>query len=193
MRGYRILVMALAMLGAAVAVPSAASAQDYPPPPGTVPAKAVAGEAVPFAGTGFKANSSVTISVTYGSSNSTASYQVAEKGQVALAGLPAPRAVVNTVTTDANGAFATTVKLTQAGKATITGAGVDPSGAARTVTATVVVTAAGSGNSSAQLPVTGQDGQTLGKQVALGVGTVLLGAFMIGLTVVWRRRSASRV
>ncbi|GII21201.1 hypothetical protein [Planosporangium mesophilum] len=182
--------MALAVVGAALAVPSAANAQDYPPPAGTVPAKAVAGEAVPFVGEGFKSNSEVTISVTYSSTNSTASYQAADKGQVVLAGLPAPRAVVNTVTADANGTFRTSVKLTQTGKATLTGAGVDPSGNAHSVTAVVVVVAAaGSGNSS--LPVTGQDGQALSKQVALGAGVVLLGAFMIGLTVVWRRRSVN--
>jgi hypothetical protein len=181
------------MLGAAVAVPSPASAQDYPPPAVSVPPKAVAGAPVAFTGTGFKANSSVTISVTYGSSNSPASYKVAEKGQLVLAGLRVPQAVVNTVTTDGAGAFATSVTLTQAGTATITGSGVDPAGVAKSVSATVVVAASGSSNSSSQLPVTGQDGGVLGKQVALGVGVVLLGAFLIGLTVVWRRRSVSHV
>jgi hypothetical protein len=188
-RGYRILVLALTALGAAIAVPTAANA-DYAPPAVTVPPTAVAGTPVQFSGTGFKANSPVTISVTYSSSNSTAAYHVAEKGQVVLAGLHAPRAVVNTVTTDGAGSFATPVTLTQAGTATITGSGVDPTGAAKSVSATVVVAAAAAaaGNGS-QLAVTGQNGQLLGTQVAVGVGAVLLGAAMVWLTIVWRRRS----
>jgi hypothetical protein len=146
---------------------------------------------VQFSGTGFKANSPVSISVTYGNSNSTAAYHVAEKGQVVLAGLPVPRAVVNTVTTDAAGSFATPVTLTQAGTATITGSGVDPTGAAKSVSTTVVVAAAAApaGNGGSQLAVTGQDGRLLGTQVAVGVGAVLLGGAMVWLTIVWRRRS----
>lgn len=215
MRGYRILVLGAVALCVGLMAPAAAHAEDetYPPPAVDAPPTAVAGAEVPFSGTGFMPFSEVAIDVTYSGSNSQAGLRGERTGQVVVVGFRVPRVFIKNVTTDADGAFATTIPVSQSGTVTITGSGVDPTGAPHTLSQTVVVSApSGSGggtgtddntNNSASggtdttdddpiLAITGMSGRSLAMNVATGVAAILVGGAAIWLTAVWRRRSAAR-
>jgi hypothetical protein len=194
-RVYRILVLALAALGAVIMAPTAASAQNYVPPAVSAPPRAELGSTIPFNGTNFLPNSPISIDVSYSSSNAPAGLRENKQSHVVLAGLPAPKAFLRTVVADANGSFSTPVTLTQVGVATLTATGLDRSGDPVSLSATVVVFAEEEGPqpTSTRLPVTGMSGGSLATQVATGVGAIIAGVVMVWFTMLWRRRSAGRL
>jgi hypothetical protein len=195
-RGYRTLVLALLALGAALAAPGAAHAEDYAPPAVEAPAVVTAGAAIPFSGSGFMPGSNVDINVEYTGSNSTASNRGAAKGGIVLAGLAVPDLFIKTVVADALGNFATTITLPHSGVAKILGSGIDMNGDPLTVSVTVTVAPSAAELAAARaamLPVTGNSGDRLGMEVAAGSGAVLLGGAVIWLTVIWRRRRVHEV
>src|SRR4051812_7436874 len=96
-RGYRTMVLALVALGAALAAPGAAHAEDYAPPAVEAPAVVTAGAAVPFSGSGFMPESNVDISIEYTDSNSTAANRGDIKGGIVLAAVAVPDTFIKTV------------------------------------------------------------------------------------------------
>ncbi|HEX8630069.1 MAG TPA: hypothetical protein VF755_18075 [Catenuloplanes sp.] len=180
MRVNRILVLLLAVAGAAFLTPAAVSAAPYPavPPPGAVSSGTVAaGGAVVFSGTGFIPGETIQIAIGYGQSGG----------------------LVKTVTASASGSFSTTVIPTEGGTATLFATGLT-SGV--TVTATVRVADGGdddgddgAGGDDADddvaLPITGTSGRTLAIAVYSGVGAIVLGAGLLWFATTRRRRAGS--
>ncbi|WP_432843383.1 hypothetical protein [Dactylosporangium sp. CA-092794] len=161
-----VLLVGLFLAGGAVAVPSVASAQEYPPqaPTGSVSSGTVgtngsvtfSGKSTPF--------DTVTVTVTYASGES-----------------DPPR----TVTADADGNWSLVVSLSHAGVATLTAVT-----ALGTVTQQVVVRSASSSGSD-QLATTGIANGKLPMLALLGSVIVLLGATLILTGVRRRNRAAS--
>lgn len=139
--------VALFALLALVGLGTAASAQPYPPSQGegTVSRSRIApGESVEFCGDGFAPDTEVVIT---------------DNGEV-----------VDTVTTNADGEFCVTLTLEEPGTHVLAGTGTGADGEVRTVTATVVVAAAG-------LPATGSN--TILPAIGVGLALVTIGTFLI--------------
>lgn len=177
MRVNRILVLLLAVAGAAFITPTAVNAAPYPavPPPAAVSSGTVAvGGAVVFSGTGFIPGETIQIAIGYGQSGG----------------------LVKTVIASADGSFSTTVTPTQAGTATLFATGLT-SGV--TVTATVRVAGdaddddddGAGGDDDMALPITGTSGRTLAIAVYSGVGAIMLGAGLLWFATTRRRRAGS--
>lgn len=149
---------------------------EYPPSGGglTVPSGSTitaSTRSVVLQGSGYKPFSQVTL--TFVLPTGLAGY-----GSVSL----------KTVTTDADGAFSTTVTIPASapvGAATIVAAGVDPAGAPMSLTAAVTVTAVPTG-ATESLPRTGSDPTGL-----VRIALVLLGSGVVA-AVVARRRFATK-
>lgn len=216
--------LAGAVLGLAgsvlLALPAAAAAPadpygPTPAPPGTLTTNTNnvgVGGAVIISGNGFGPGATITINVTVVNGFRGIQRDSAPAmGSLLAAGTTQTAAAVQgfaaqTVTADANGAFTTSVTLTQAGTNIITASGLDRNGNPLTLSATVFVTGgsgvggdgsgtgsgsgSGSGGGSASgvggLPNTGAD---LKLPVILGGALVLLG----GGTLVAGRRRKQRV
>ncbi|MDQ7908222.1 hypothetical protein RB614_27220 [Phytohabitans sp. ZYX-F-186] len=173
-------VAAVCMLSAAVP----AAAQPYPPSsPSLVVSSATvfAGEEVELTGQGFGANEEVVIDVNFGGTGGSGGGGAVEAAPVA----EVPAEVVSqrraqTVTADGLGAFTTTVRLNQVGTAVITATG---SSTGRTASVTVTVLEPGT-----MLPVTSTSRFNLTTMVIAGGAALALGAVLVLLSVLRRRR-----
>jgi hypothetical protein len=167
------------LAGVAFASPALAADGAYPVAPGNGPTvsstETTTGKTVTFTAGGFQPGSTVTVSVSDGRSFS--------------------------LTADSAGNISLSLSFSKAGTYTVTASGVDADGAARTVTASIVVNAAGtttvssnegaptttastpSSDDTGGLPFTGLE---LGAIAALGAATVIGGATV---RVVARRRN----
>ncbi|HST65351.1 MAG TPA: LPXTG cell wall anchor domain-containing protein [Mycobacteriales bacterium] len=142
-----------------LALPAAAAAPadpygPTPAPPGSLITNTTnvgVGGAVVISGNGFAPGTNITINITVVNGFRAIQRDSAPAmGSLLAAGTTRSTAAVQgfaalSVTADANGAFSTTVTLTQAGTNVITATGLDPNGNLRTLSTTVFVGGAGSG------------------------------------------------
>lgn len=176
-----VLPIAAVAFAAALLPATAAGAQPYPPPAPTLTVSdgtVVVGESVEVAGTGFDVNERVNLSVSYqalGMASDSSRGSRAVSVSFALLGM-----AEQTVVTDVKGIFRTDLTLDRVGQATITAVGRE---SGRSGSATVVVL-----SSNGALPTTGTDGGTYLRIALAGAGAVLVGGFLMALTV--RRRRA---
>lgn len=191
-------IVLLAVVGAALATPVPASAQEYPAPPTNVTvssATVVPGEPVVFSATGgFISGESIEIDITYINGNNAARQGSAEKdtdgsgaGRVVMAVFPVRRAAAM-ITANAQGGFSTTIELTRAGTVVLTATGLQ---SGTTVSRTVTVVA-DSSDAGGDLPVTGSSGLRLALQVGAGATALFLGVLLVWLASDRRRRSATK-
>lgn len=186
----------LAVLAASIVVSGAtatAALAEYPPAgsSGSVSATTVVvGTHVTFSGGGFKAGSTVTISI------DDAVYSTVRADIAETAGLSRSSAVHignaayvrNAAAATAMGAFSTDITMQSVGLKVLTGTGVDAAGGSRTVTAKVTVTKAPgtpTTTSGSSLPFTGSSVVVPG----LVVGLVMVGGGFLLLTTVRSRRA----
>lgn len=175
-------IVPLLLAALAVGLPAtAASADEYPPPPpalSATPGTVIAGSTVTVTGINFGPNDLVTLTV---STNTNAAPAPADAVYVPVAYSAAAQV---TVQADANGSFTTFLTLHTPGLATITAVG-DPSG--RTASTTVRVLPVGKG-----LPVTGTSTNYAGLALA-GSAVAAIGVLLMVLARSRRQRhSATR-
>jgi len=181
MRIRALLVPAVLALGGALIVPAAAYADPYPAgdPDVTVPTATVADEgSLELTGTGYGANETVEIDVTYAE----ALGRPANGGFVSAAFTRLT--VVKTVDADADGNWTTSITLTQVGVATVTATGTE-TGVSQTVTVTVLSDLPLSDDEDG-LPITGS---RLTVAILLGTVTVVAGAILLWVPIALRRRA----
>jgi LPXTG-motif cell wall-anchored protein len=168
----RTLTVALVGAGALVAGPVAAAqaAPTYPPsaPTITLSADVVApGQSVVVTGTGFQAVSDVTLSWTGpGARGAVARLPLGSRG----------------LTATATGSVSSSLVFQAVGQHTVSLLGVDPSGAPLTLSASLVVQAAG-------VPLAHTGGSSVEPSLAAGLALLLLGTTVV---LVVRRRRAQR-
>jgi len=182
-RLIRVLLPAFAAmaLGAAAAVPAAAT-EPYPPNSPAVSVgttSPVAGQPFAFTATGFLAAEKVEIAV---NAKPVAMRQLTSMRPVAYA-----KDVINTLTADSSGSVSTDITLTQPGTYTITATGLT---SGNVVSTTVTVT--GSTDSRDALAVTnGPDGTVVRSMLLSGAAAVLIGAWLVAWMT--RRRKAAKL
>jgi hypothetical protein len=203
-RPYRVLGLLIATASALLIMPAAAHAEPYPaePPAATISDGTVSdGGAVTFSGAGFLPGETISISISYGGSDSTAAFD-AKPGRFVLAVATLPRLAAMNVTASEDGTFSVQLTLTQVGTATLVATGLT-SGVS--VTQTVEVVAGSDGDSAlggdsrndsadtsagggSTLPTTGPSGRGLAIGLYGGLGTILVGAGVLWFTRARRRR-----
>jgi len=190
---------------AVLITPAAAQAEPYPaePPAASISDGEVGdGGTVTFTGEGFLPGETISITISYGASDSTAAAG-ATAGRFVPAALPLQRRADLTVTATQAGTFSVTLKLTEVGVATLTATGLT-SGVTVTQTVRVVDSSGGegadggdgsggddttAGGGDGNLPTTGSSGRVLFVSLYAGLGAVLIGAAILWFTRS-RRRSA---
>lgn len=189
MRAYRMLGLLIATAMALILAPAAARAEPYPaqPPASTVSEGVVNDDdSVVFSGKGFLPFEKISVTVSYGGSDSNAALQDSPGGFV-LAALPERRRAAITVTATAQGTFSIRLKLSQLGDATLVATGLT-SGVTVQENVTVVDTTGGEDHpAGGALPLTGSDGRVLAYTLYGGLGAVLIGAGAIWLARTRRR------
>lgn len=204
MRPYRSLGLLIATASALVITPAAAYAEPYPaePPAATISDGTVSdGGAVTFSGAGFLPGETISISISYGGSDSTAAFD-AEPARFVLAVATLPRLAAMNVTASPEGTFSVQLTLTQVGTATLVATGLT-SGVSVTQTVEVVAGSDGEEGDSAlgggsgdgggsTLPTTGTSGRRLAIGLYGGLGAILVGAGMLWFTRARRRRPTER-
>jgi hypothetical protein len=182
MRARRFLFL-LAAVGGMLAVPAAAHADPAPTPtagyPIEPPASAVSdatvteGQAVIFSGRGFLPGEPISINVSYQESGAA----LHSTDHVTFIG-----AAYKTVHATSAGTFATSVRLSRSGLATLTA-----TGAISHVTVTQQVHAV-VGGSAGSLAVTGQSGRHWATVLAVGLGATLVGSLLALAALLLRGR-----
>jgi hypothetical protein len=190
----RLLAVGAASIAVLTASSGAAIAQ-YPPSgsSASVSATTVAiGTSVRFAGSGFAAGSKVTVSV------NDAVFATVAAGSSTTSALGRPAMHFNTTAyvrpaavVSAGETFSVLVTLNKVGTNVLTGAGVDPAGNPRTVTAEVTVTpvVAATSDKASNLPFTGSSVIVPGIIIGL---TMMAGGFLLLTTVRSRRVGSAR-
>lgn len=161
----------------AVAAPSVAKAQPYPPTGPTVTVSdttVVVNETVLLTGTGFGANETVTITVEY-----QAIGMGVPRGSRSFV-VPTRQVAEVSARTNDDGEFKKKLTLTTVGRAIITATG-DETGRSGSVSVLVL-------SSRHELPTTGTDGSSYLRVAIAGLAAVLVGGALVGFTV--RRRRA---
>jgi antitoxin (DNA-binding transcriptional repressor) of toxin-antitoxin stability system len=166
-RAYRFLALLFVALVATAVAPSVASAEPYPagePAASVSTGTTTEGGSVTFSGSGFEPGETITITV--------------------------DGVVVATVTASSDGTFSVRLKLSSVGTANLVATG-ESSGVTASSTVTVkakTVSKAGSDDESDGLPTTGMSARRMVIAVSVGTAALIVGASLIWLSYVRRRR-----
>ncbi|HEU4348277.1 MAG TPA: hypothetical protein VFR35_10860 [Actinoplanes sp.] len=188
MRPYRILSLLIATAAALLIAPAAAHAEPYPaePPASTISDGTVAdGGGVIFSGAGFLPGETISISISYEGSDSTAAFEGESAARFVLAAATLPRRAAISVIASEEGTFSIRLKLSEVGTATLVAIGLT-SGVTVTQTVEVVAGSDGDGGGDGDddtsagggsaLPTTGPSGRGLAFTLYVGLGAILAGA-----------------